>query len=424
MPALRARYGGAAVVSGGLRVATTIDLDMQRAAYEAVYGTLDQPGDPAGALVAVDELGHVKAMVGGRNFDESQVNYAVGNEGGGTGRQAGSAFKPFVLAETVKQGYSVESAFESPSRIVFPKANNGKDYPVTNYGGATHGRVNLIDGTRVSSNTVYAQLIQEVGPANVANLAKRMGIRSEVHPVISTALGTSEVSVLDMAGAYATLARRGEHVEPFAITKVATADGRVLDEAEPSATRVLEPSEADVVNFVLRRVVEEGTGTGAKFGRPAAGKTGTTQDYADAWFVGYTPRLAAAVWMGFPDARRPMEDVRGQQVTGGSFPADIWRRFMVAATRGRDAGSFMTPKSFDGQVLNARLPFGSEESTTTTVAETTTTSSSAPATSSTTSTSAPPPTTSSTAPASTTSSSSSTSSTTTTALTSRPGQEP
>ena len=386
---LSVRYGDAAVFGGGLRVTTTVDIGMQRAAYDAVYGVLDRPDDPAAALVALDESGHVRAMVGGRDWSSSKVNFALGKAGGGTGRQAGSAFKPFVLAEAVKQGFSVESAFESPSRVVLPRADSGKDYPVTNYGRASHGRINLIDATRLSSNTVYAQLIQEVGPENVAVLARRMGITSDVLPVVSTALGTSEVSVLDMADAYLTLATRGEHVQPLAVSRVTTARGTVLDDFTARRERVLDPDEADVVTFALRQVVDRGTGTGARFGRAAAGKTGTTQDYGDAWFVGYTPRLVAAVWLGYPESRRPMDAVHGLQVTGGSLPADIWRRFMVAASRSGDMGRFVTPSSFPGQVLNGRIRFGEGAITATTTEPPPSTTSSSPASSSTSSTEQP-----------------------------------
>jgi penicillin-binding protein 1A len=401
------RYGDTRLYGGGLRVRTTLNPKLQRAAYEAVYGTLDRDDDPAGALVAIDDAGHVKAMVGGKGMQPdaeqspfAKVNFATGVEGGGSGRQPGSAFKPFVLAEAVSEGYSVESAFDLPAEVVFPGANAGKDYPVRNYDDAAYGRQNLIEATRVSSNTVYAQLADELGTAGVADTARRLGIRSEIPTdQLSVALGTVEVSVLDMADAYLTFATRGVQVDPVAITEVTDADGEVLDEFTAERERVLETGQADVINEVLQGVVRSGTGTGAGIGRPLAGKTGTTQDNGDAWFAGYTPGLATAVWMGYPEGQsRPMSNVHGVEVTGGTFPADMFRRFMSDALS-IDAesygGEFVAPadlgagKVFSGGRSSATDPVESTSSTQTTVLE-------APA-SSTTTTSSPATTTSTTA---------------------------
>ena len=361
------RFGEAAVFSGGLRVRTTLDLQMQSQAYDAVYGTLNRLDDPSGALVAVDETGGIRAMVGGRDWQASKVNLAVGREGGGQGRQAGSTFKPFLLAETVRQGYTVESAFPGPPQITIPGADNGKPWRPSNFEDAAYGTLNLIDATRLSVNTVYAQLVDAIGPQAMANMTRDIGITSELTPVHSLVLGTSNVSVLEMARAFATFATRGERVEPHAILEVTTADGRVLERAAPGRTRVLDTEDADVVNFALGQVMERGTGTAARFGKPAAGKTGTTQDSGDAWFVGYTPHLSTAVWMGFPEgASRPMTNVRGERVTGGGLPARIFRDFMRDATRGHEATRFPQPSSFSGKVLKGtRVEFSEEETTTT-----------------------------------------------------------
>jgi penicillin-binding protein 1A len=200
------------------------------------------------------------------------------------------------------------------------------------------------------------------------------------------------VSVLEMADAYLTFATRGVRMEPIVVTRVTTAAGNVLEENRPKGSRVLDQDEADVVTFCLRQVVEHGTGTGARFGRPVAGKTGTTQRYGDAWFVGYTPTLVAAVWMGYPEGQaRAMTDVHGRKVTGGSFPAAIFRRFMQGATAGTDPGDFPTPSSFPGKVLDEPVEFVDPNATTTTstVAEATTTTGVA-AGSTTTTTSGPP----------------------------------
>jgi penicillin-binding protein 1A len=350
---LVAKYGEGVVLGGGLRVKTTLDLKMQAQAYDAVYGFLNRKDDPAGALVAIDEDGFVKAMVGGRDWGASQLNLALGRDGGGSGRQPGSTFKPFVLAEAVRQGYSVQSTLPAPAKVVFPKADQGKDYPVENYESEDFGgSLNLVDATKSSVNTVYAQLIDVVGPQKVADLAHQMGVQADLVPGLSLTLGTSEVSVLEMASAYTTLANRGERVEPNMILEVATADGRVLERAAPQRTKVLERRHADIVNHCLRHVVENGSGVGARFGKPLAGKTGTTDDFGDAWFVGYTPKLTAAVWMGFPEGNsKKMLSVRGRRVNGGSFPATVFKRFMEAATAGMDTGTFPAVTNFGGKPL-------------------------------------------------------------------------
>ena len=355
---LAERFGDQRVNGGGLRVHTSLDLGLQRAAYDAVYReVLDRPSDPAGALVSVDAGGYVRAMVGGRDWEATdpfaRVNFAVGVDGGGRGRQPGSAFKPLVLATAVADGFTVESAFSAPAKLVMPGANAGKDYTVRNYENQAHGRMNLVEATVKSVNTVYAQLIEAIGVERVASFAQQLGITSEVPPVMSITLGTPTVSVLEMASTYLTFATRGMRVDPHVIVKVTDADGNVLWEPAPKRTRVMEERQADVVNHVLRQVIRRGTGTRARLDTPAAGKTGTTQSYGDAWFVGYTPGLSTAVWIGFPDGQEhELRGVHGINVTGGTLPAEIWRSFMRVATDDRRyRGEFVDPEDLGGQLV-------------------------------------------------------------------------
>ncbi|MEY2565527.1 MAG: penicillin-binding protein [Actinomycetota bacterium] len=367
---LIATLGEQTAFSGGLRVTTTLDPRTQSQAYSAVYGsTLTRQSDPAGALVSIDDGGQIRAMVGGRNWNldpescarvNCKVNLAVGREGGGSGRQPGSTFKSVLLAETVKEGYSVESSFPGPAKITIPKASNGADWNVANFDDAQYGRVNLIDATRNSVNTVYAQLAVAIGATHMRDMAAELGVKAPLKPVNSLVLGTGEVSVMDMASAFSTFANRGVRIEPRAILRIETADGTVVkDFTKPDRKRVLTQEQADVVNFCLRQVVERGSGAGAQVaGKSIIGKTGTTQAFGDAWFVGATTKLTTAVWMGYPEGNsKKMDDFRGKPVTGGSYPATIFKRFMTAATSGVKSDVFPTPSSFPGRILNARVPY-------------------------------------------------------------------
>ncbi|HWC12808.1 MAG TPA: transglycosylase domain-containing protein, partial [Acidimicrobiales bacterium] len=349
------------ILRGGLRIHTTLDPRLQDLAYDAVYGdTLNRVNDPAGALVSLDPDGRVVAMVGGKDWAASKVNLAVGAEGGGGGRQAGSTFKPFLLAETVRQGYSVESSFAGPSKIVLPKADAGADWEVENYEGASYGRINLIDATANSVNTVYAQLTMAIGPEAVADMARKLGVKkSKLNSVVSLPLGTGNVSVLEMADAYLTFANEGMQTDPRVIKRVTVGESTIVDD-EPERTRVLEREQANVVNFVLRQVVDRGSGVRARLPTgPAWGKTGTTEDYGDAWFVGYNRKLTTAVWMGYPGGQsQGLFNVHGwSRVSGGTLPAEIWRRFMSSAAP--DRSEFPKPtslggKSFAGGVIRYR----------------------------------------------------------------------
>ncbi len=335
---LVAKYGEDAVYRGGLRVYTTLDPKMQAAAERAIAKQLDRPGDPSAALVAIKpSSGEVLAMVGGRDFGKQQFNVAVQGK-----RQPGSAFKPFVLASALSNKVSSEQTFTSgPARLRLP---NGQTWKVT--GSSAGGPMRLRTATEKSVNSVFARLILKDGPDKTVAMAHKLGIAEDLEEVPAIALGGLRhgVSPLSMAAAYSTFAGGGTAIEPHAITKVAKSDGVVLMEAEPKKTKALDPAVSYLVTDMLRGVIAKGTGHDAAIGRPAAGKTGTTEKNNDAWFVGYTPDLATAVWMGYSDGSKPMNSVHGITVTGGSFPARIWASFMREALKGVPEHTFEEPK--------------------------------------------------------------------------------
>ena len=358
------RFGEATTYTKGLRVYLTVNPSQQRDAFAAVTKTLDEPNDPAGALVAIDAQGRITAMVGGRDFNKSKVNFALGTAGGGSGRQPGSTFKAFALTAFVEKGYSIQSRFNAPPELVLPKADEGKDWTVSNFDDEDLGGLTVEKGTWLSSNTLYAQIMQQVGPQAVVDEAAKLGVTAPMKAVNSTVLGTSEVSVLDLTSAYSTLARRGVAIAPYVIRCVEAADGEVLyDAGQPKGNQVLPEPVADTVTTALRGVIKSGTGTAARLkGRDSAGKTGTTQEHRDAWFVGYTCHLTAAVWMGY-DTPAPMENLHGvAKVTGGTLPARIWKAFMDKATAG--SGKCTYPTADAGTtVLNGEFPLGTTTTT-------------------------------------------------------------
>jgi penicillin-binding protein 1A len=388
-------FSDAEIFGGGLKVYTTLDLGMQAQAWNAVTSTLDRPDDPSASLVSLDPGNHIKAMIGGRDFSSDKVNRAVPG-GGGSGRQAGSSMKPFTLSAAVQQGDSLKSLFDAPSKITIPKANGGKDWVVNN-AEPSSGVLNLIDATKESSNTVFAQLMVKVGPENVVPLAQAMGITTKLDPVASLVLGSEEVFPLDMASGYSTWAHRGTHIAPSGILKVERPDGTVVTFDQPSA-QVLTQQQSDLVTYCLQQVVHGGTGSGAYFGKDIAGKTGTTEDNTDAWFVGFTPNgFTTAVWMGYDNAPgqppKFMNNVHGRVVFGGTFPATIWNKYMKAITDGTDVGSFVDPSSFPGKVLNANLTTTTTAPSSTVASSSTTTPDSTPTTKEPPTTAAAPPTT-------------------------------
>jgi penicillin-binding protein 1A len=356
---LIAKYNEAQVLGGGLKVTTGLDPRMQAAAEEAVAARLNTPGDPQAAVVAIDPAtGEVRAMYGGTNWGKSQVNLATGK--GGTGRQAGSAFKPFTLTAAMEARVSLSSRWYGPGTITIPDPRcytDGKPWTLSNASDEESGTFSLATATAYSVNTVFAQVASLVGPDAVVEVAHRMGIRSKLQPVCSITLGTQAVTPLEMTNGYATLAARGVRRWATPVHVVRDASGHVLDRTTSGrGKQVLATNDADLVTYALENVIRYGTGTNANIGRPAAGKTGTAQDYVDAWFCGYVPRLATCVWVGYPEGEIPLENVEGYSaVFGGTLPALIWHDFMLKATERMPVLDFTTP-SFDGYTVGAPTP--------------------------------------------------------------------
>jgi penicillin-binding protein 1A len=348
---LKASYGLDTLYRGGLRVRTTIDGGWQRAAERAIHDSLPAPSDPEAALVAIDpRTGAIRAMVGGRSFERSEFNLATQAQ-----RQAGSAFKPFLLLAALERGISPLEVRSGPSSMTITDPfceTRGEPWTVTNAGDQAAGPMSLESAMAGSVNTIYAQVTVEVGPEEVAEVAHRMGIRSRLASVCSIALGTSEVTPLEMTSAFATLAARGIYVEPTAIERVTGPGGELLEGPLRGLRSVgsvaVSSQDADATTRVLQGVIDHGTGTAARLAdRPAAGKTGTAQDATDAWFCGYVPQLATCVWVGYPDGSRPMRDVEGiPEVYGGTIPATIWHDFMTEATAGMRVVGF-PPASYE-----------------------------------------------------------------------------
>ena len=376
---LIAKYGPAKVFKGGLRIQTTLDPDLQADAERTVADQLKGTKSPLEmSLVAVEPpTGYVKALVGGREFTQSQVNLALGGcprlpdakykvevratcwdgesvGGGGLGRQPGSSFKPFVLATAFSKGYQPTKVYPAPTVFHIPgcKPRKPGDCDIGNAEGEGGGSANLRTATVKSINTVYAQLVRDVGCKDAAEMAKKLGIDSAWYsPQFHTcsgnyALGVIDVSPLNMASAYGVFANRGVRVAPTPVLKVIDSDGKVLeDNSKPKGDRVIEEVVADNVTDVLRGVITSGTATRANIGRPAAGKTGTGQNYTNAWFVGYTPTLSTAVWMGYSNNQStPLVRIKGfQRVYGGTIPAQTWHNFMAAALKDVPVTDFNQP---------------------------------------------------------------------------------
>jgi penicillin-binding protein 1A len=328
------RYGSGRVFGGGLKVYTTIDLKLQKMARTSIGKWLTNPSGPTAALVAIDPRdGRVVAMFGGNNFRKSQFNLAVQGE-----RQAGSSFKPFVLATALKEGVAPSTTFVSKPITINA---GGRLWDVHNYEDEYLGPITITQAAAYSDNAVFAQLTKLVGPQNIVQTAKSLGIKSKLRPYFSIGLGAQGVNPLEMARAFSAFADGGKRIDgarfgnqPRVILKVANNKGKVVDDNAARSRPVLSETNAAIVTSLLQNVIKYGTGKAAVLsgGRPAAGKTGTTENYGDAWFVGFTPQLVTAVWVGYPNRLRPMTyEFHGEPVAGGTFPALIWKSFMEKA---------------------------------------------------------------------------------------------
>jgi penicillin-binding protein 1A len=365
------RFGARRVEAGGLQVRTTLDPRMQYAARAAAASVLREKTDPAAALVAIDpRTGAVKAMVSYLP-DGRTLKFNLASQ---SGRTAGSSFKPFTLATAIDQGASVYSAFSGPSQLTItdPKCSfNGVPWTVHNYADESGGYMNLLDATAHSVNTIFAQLVDIVGPANVAATAHAMGITTPLQSVCSITLGTQAVNPLEMTSGYATLAARGIYRAPQAFQAVRGPEGSVIGGLSEPGVQAIPQNTADLVTYALEGVVSHGTGTAAYFGRPAAGKTGTAENYDDAWFCGYVPQLAACVWVGYPKAEISLYNVEGwSAVFGGSLPAMIWNRFMSEAVKKLPAQDFVYPQ-FTGHTVSSPYSYVPATTTATTTTATT-----------------------------------------------------
>jgi penicillin-binding protein 1A len=341
------KYGTRGVFGGNLRVKTTIDLGLQKLARDAIAKVLPPSIGPTAALVTIDpHTGAVLAMVGGRNYHHSQFNLATQGE-----RQPGSAFKPFVLAAALQDGISPSTTLVSQ-----PVSFNLGDriWNVHNYESEYQGSIDLSQAIATSDNSVFAQLTNIVGPATVARIAKGMGITTPLRPYFAIGLGAEPATPLEMARAYTTLANGGYRLddalngnEARAIDCVGVGTGKcAANFALPR--KVLDSNLAAIEDQMLEGVVRSGTGRAAQLpgGWSVAGKTGTTENYGDAWFVGFTPDLVTAVWVGYPDTLRPMlTEYHGQAVAGGTYPALIWKAFMDKALQYRHAAPTAFPQA-------------------------------------------------------------------------------
>ncbi|HEU4724881.1 MAG TPA: PBP1A family penicillin-binding protein [Candidatus Eisenbacteria bacterium] len=368
------RYGSNQLYEGGLRVYTTIDIDLQHATEEALEkriqalevrnqykktratilaeaaksGSRERPQTEylqAAAVMLDPKTGHLLALVGGRDFNESNFNRAVQ-----AARQPGSAFKPFIYAAAMDNGYTpTEMILDTPVSF---RAGNGLEWAPQNYDHKFRGPVTLRQALAQSLNVPAAKLLQKLGTPVVSAYARRLGIRSRMVGDLSLSLGTSEVNLLELTSAYGVFANQGVRTTPVYVLKVEDKNGKVLEQARVTAEEALSPETALTMTSMLESVLENGTAASSRalgLTVPAAGKTGTTDDYTDAWFIGYTPDLAAGVWVGF-DRKRKI----GPNMTGAAAALPIWVDMVASATKGKPPVDFPVPSGVVSRTICAQ----------------------------------------------------------------------
>jgi penicillin-binding protein 1A len=331
------RYGSGRVFGGGLKVTSSLDPELQAAAEQAIEGRLGTWG-PSASLVAIEnKTGEVKAMVGGNDFEDKPFNLATNGH-----RQPGSSLKPFILAAAMEEGISPNSVWSSgPKDFPVPGTKGKERFTVENYEGSYYGSIALGHALIKSDNSVFAEVGLKVGTKDVAKMSERLGVRTPLSTNPAMVLGGLKegVTPLEMAYAYSTLANGGKRVSgtfaaspmgPVAFTKVVEGDN--VEKNKVKTKRVLDEDAGETMRQLMHGVVVSGTGTKANVTEFAGGKTGTTENYGDAWFIGFTDRYTVAVWVGYPDKLKYMtSEYHGGPVAGGTYPAEIWHDFMISA---------------------------------------------------------------------------------------------
>jgi len=349
---------------GGLKVKTTLNMRLQGLALHAVSSVLHTPTDPAAAIVSIDpKTGAVKAMVDYLpSGQKMQFNLATEAH-----RSTGSAFKPITLATALSRGASLSSSFYGPPELFITDpacATRNGPWDVHNFADETAGTMSLLSATAYSVNTIFAQLISVVGVRNVQAMANHLGITERAggpyfRQACAITLGSVGFTPLEMTDVYATFASGGVQHDPQAFEFIRGANGKVLDRLSTKGTRVLDHNVAAELTYALQGVVQHGTGTAAALGaRPVAGKTGTAEDFKDAWFCGYVPQLATCVWVGYPKGEISLYNVEGVgEVAGGTLPATIWHAYMSGAVGSLPVENFPTP-SLGGTIISGSGTYG------------------------------------------------------------------
>jgi penicillin-binding protein 1A len=355
------RFGSSILYSGGLNITTSINMELQHYAEEAVASGIvkiesrhkHHAGSPLqAALLAIDPAsGRIRAMVGGRDFGQSQFNRTWQAL-----RQPGSAFKPIIYAAALDRGFGASDLLDdSPLTI---KLDRNKSWSPENFSRTYQGMVTLQRALLQSLNVPTIRLLEKIGINETIQFADKFGIKSRLGPYLSLALGSSDMTLAELTAVYAIFANHGIRMGPVSILTITDSTGRVLYQSDALPTQAIKPETAYLTTYLLKGVIERGTGWSAReLGRPAAGKTGTTNDYRDAWFIGYTPVLVTGVWVGYDD-----QSSIGPKETGARAALPIWIDFMKKAHIGRASEDFTSPGGIVFKQIDPRTGLLSTES--------------------------------------------------------------